>query len=69
MLLLLNLQTRIVRTGVTIDLHSLGLVAKSSVYELFNITLQRVAGTLLQSPDAYSVRIGRSWGYDLMHIR
>ena len=47
--------------GLTVDLHSLGLVAKSSVYELFNITLQRVAATILQTPGEYSVS-GREGG-------
>ncbi len=48
-------QARITKLGMTIDLHSIGLVAKSSVYELFNITLQRVCGTVLQTPGEYSL--------------
>ena len=57
----LHIQARIVKVGLTVDLHSLGLVAKSSVYELFNITLQRVAATILQTPGEYSVS-GREGG-------
>ncbi len=39
-----------VNLGITIDLFSLGLVAKSSVYELFNVTLQRVVASMQQTP-------------------
>jgi len=38
-----------VRLGLTLDLAGMGLCAKSSVFELFNFTVQRVRASVLQT--------------------
>lgn len=46
----LHLQARGVSLGIDADLQGLGLMAKSSVNELFHFTLKRVQGTWMLTP-------------------
>lgn len=49
------------RLGLTLDLAGVGLCAKSSVYELFNFTVQRVRASMLRTARDLQVR-RHGWG-------